>query len=68
MGVCNAASSLCTLAGYAFEGYCHTGSKCLYDTVNDLGWRPGVGYHSILNVISDVLEKYDDVAIYISRI
>ena len=63
MGSCNAASSLCSIAGYAFEGYCHTGSKCIYDTVGDLGWRVGVGTHRITSVIKDVLEKYDDVPV-----
>ena len=61
MGTCNAASSLCTLAGYAFQGVCHTGKTCIYDTVQDLGWRVGVGTHRILSVIRDVLEKYDAV-------
>ena len=61
MGSCNAASSLCTLAGYAFESYCHTGKTCIYDTVGDLGWRVGVGTHRIVSVIKDVIEKYDDV-------
>jgi len=61
MGSCNGASSFCTLAGYAFEGLCHTGQTCMYDTVNDLGWRVGIGTHKIVNVIKDVLEKYDTV-------
>lgn len=63
MGNCNGASSLCTIAGYAFEGHCHTGATCIYNTVDDLGWRVGVSYHSIRSVIKDVLEKYDDVAL-----
>lgn len=61
MGTCNAASSFCTLAGYAFQGVCHTGKTCTYDTVGDLGWRVGVGTHKITNVINDVIEKYDTV-------
>ncbi|KAK1066530.1 putative lipase atg15 [Friedmanniomyces endolithicus] len=61
MGTCNAASSFCTLAGYAFQGVCHTGQTCIYDTVGDLGWRVGIGTHKIVNVISDVIEKYDTV-------
>lgn len=61
MGTCNAASSFCTIAGYAFQGLCHTGQTCIYDTVGDLGWRPGIGTHKIVNVIHDVLEKYDTV-------
>ncbi|KAK8192500.1 putative lipase atg15 [Zalaria obscura] len=62
MGTCNAASSFCTIAGYAFQGQCHTGSTCVYDTVGDLGWRVGIGTHKIHNVINDVLIKYDSVA------
>ncbi|KAL9530083.1 putative lipase [Sphaerulina musiva] len=61
MGTCNAASSFCTIAGYAFQGVCHTGKTCTYDTVGDLGWRVGIGTHKIVNVIKDVLEKYDTV-------
>ena len=61
MGTCNAASSFCTIAGYAFQGVCHTGKTCTYDTVGDLGWRVGIGTHKIVNVIRDVLEKYDTV-------
>ncbi|KAK5680489.1 putative lipase atg15 [Elasticomyces elasticus] len=63
MGTCNAASSFCTLGGYAFQGVCHTGQTCTYDTVGDLGWRVGVGTHKILSVISDVIEKYDTVPV-----
>ncbi|KAF2153727.1 alpha/beta-hydrolase [Myriangium duriaei CBS 260.36] len=61
MGTCNAASSSCTLAGYAFQSQCHTGSVCTYDTVGDLGWRPGIGTHRITSVVRDVIKKYDDV-------
>ncbi|CAK3814899.1 alpha beta-hydrolase [Lecanosticta acicola] len=61
MGTCNGASSFCTIAGYAFEGLCHTGQTCIYDTVGDLGWRVAIGTHKISNVIRDVLEKYDTV-------
>lgn len=61
MGKCNGGTSLCSIGGYAFESACHTGKKCTYDTVTDLGWRVSVGTHSIRSVIRDVLEKYDDV-------
>ncbi|KAI1906835.1 putative lipase atg15 [Ophidiomyces ophidiicola] len=61
MGSCNGATSFCTLAGYAMESACHTGFRCVYDTVEDLGWRVGIGTHRILNVISDVIEKYQTV-------
>ena len=63
MGTCDAATSGCTLAGYAFQSQCHTGMRCPYDTVGDLGWRVSVGTHRITSVIPDVLEAYDDVAV-----
>ncbi|KAJ6141370.1 hypothetical protein N7470_009760 [Penicillium chermesinum] len=61
MGTCNGINSICTWGGYAMESACHTGQLCTYDTVADKGWRVGIGTHKIKNVISDVLEKYDDV-------
>ncbi|KAF2019539.1 alpha/beta-hydrolase [Aaosphaeria arxii CBS 175.79] len=62
MGQCNTASSSCTFGGYAMQSVCHTGFKCAYDTVGDLGWRVGIGTHKIISVIKDVLEAYDEVA------
>ncbi|KAF2712605.1 autophagy related lipase Atg15 [Pleomassaria siparia CBS 279.74] len=62
MGQCNTASSSCTFGGYAMQSVCHTGYKCVYDTVKDLGWRMGIGTHKIISVIKDVLEKYDEPA------
>jgi lipase ATG15 len=61
MGLCNTAASVCTLAGYAMEAQCHTGRECVYDTVRDREWRVGIGTHSIVPVIRDVLEYYDTV-------
>jgi lipase ATG15 len=61
MGTCNGASSSCTWGGYAFESACHTGLMCVYDTVEDKGWRVGIGTHRIKPVIRDVLEAYDEV-------
>ncbi|KYG43211.1 hypothetical protein M433DRAFT_136621 [Acidomyces richmondensis BFW] len=61
MGMCNGASSMCTIGGYAFQSACHTGRRCVYDTVGDLGWRVGIGTHKIDSVIKDVLERYDRV-------
>lgn len=61
MGSCNAASSACTIGGYALQSQCHTGSRCEYDTVKDFGWRVGIGNHKIGNVVKSVIEKYDDV-------
>lgn len=62
MGTCNGATAACTLGGYAFESQCHTGQTCVYDVVEDKGWRVGIGTHKILAVISNVIEAYDEVA------
>lgn len=61
MGTCNGATATCTIGGYAMESQCHTGLQCVYDTVNDLGWRSGIGYHKIHNVIDTVIKKYKEV-------
>ncbi|KAF1813057.1 alpha/beta-hydrolase [Eremomyces bilateralis CBS 781.70] len=62
MGSCNTAGSFCTIAGYAMQSVCHTGLTCAYDTVEDFGWRVGIGTHRIQYVINNVLEKYDHPA------
>ncbi|OCL05781.1 alpha/beta-hydrolase [Glonium stellatum] len=62
MGECNKASSSCTFGGYAMQSVCHTGFKCVYNTVDDFGWRVGIGTHKIHNVIKDVIEKYEQPA------
>lgn len=61
MGTCNGVSSVCTWGGYAMESACHTGQMCVYDTVEDKGWRVGIGTHRIKAVISDVIKVYDKV-------
>lgn len=61
MGVCNGATSSCSMAGYAFESQCHTGSRCVYDTVGDKGWSVSIGTHRLNSVIDDVLTQYDTV-------
>lgn len=61
MGTCNSATAACTLGGYAMETQCHTGQTCIYDTVEDKGWRVGIGNHKIIGVIKSVIEAYDDV-------
>ncbi|KAK2765140.1 putative lipase atg15 [Arachnomyces sp. PD_36] len=61
MGTCNGVTSICTLGGYAMESMCHTGQTCVYDTVEDKGWRVGIGNHQIRTVISTVIDVYDDV-------
>ena len=62
MGTCNAATSGCTLGGYALESQCHLGQVCIYDTVKDKSWRVGIGNHKIWYVIRDVIEAYNDIA------
>jgi lipase ATG15 len=59
MGACNGYFSACSIAGYAFESQCHTGKRCVYDTVQDMGWRLSVTNHRINVVISQVLEAYN---------
>ncbi|KAI9790419.1 MAG: putative lipase atg15 [Piccolia ochrophora] len=61
MGTCNGVTSACSIGGYAMESECHTGSRCVYDVVEDKGWRVGVGTHRIQSVIKDVIETYDNV-------
>jgi lipase ATG15 len=61
MGVCNGATSTCSMAGYAFESQCHTGSRCVYDVVGDKGWSVSIRTHSLRNVIDDVITQYDTV-------
>ncbi|QIW97232.1 hypothetical protein AMS68_002750 [Peltaster fructicola] len=61
MGTCNGLFSTCNSWGYALESKCHTGVQCIYDTAKDLGWRQDVRAHSIVKVIEDVLDVYDDV-------
>lgn len=62
MGTCNGASSSCSLAGYAMETACHTGRVCIYDVVNDKGWRVNMFNHRIHKVIDEVLLGYDQAA------
>jgi lipase ATG15 len=52
--------SSCWNAGYAMETQCHTGLECVYDTVNDLGWRVHIANHRQGAMINDVLlsKKY----------
>ncbi|KAK6539814.1 putative lipase atg15, variant 2 [Orbilia ellipsospora] len=61
MGVCNGVTSFCSIGGYAMETKCHTGKMCLYDVVNDLGWRINANAHRIKTVIDEIMPKYDHV-------
>ncbi|ODV81867.1 alpha/beta-hydrolase [Suhomyces tanzawaensis NRRL Y-17324] len=62
MGVCNGASSLCNVAGYAMETACHTGKQCVYDVVTDKGWRVNLLNHRIHTVIDEIILKYNETA------
>jgi lipase ATG15 len=61
MGTCHSSTSLCSMWGYAFESQCHTGTRCVYDTVKDKGWWSSIVHHGIDGVIKDVIEVYPDV-------
>ena len=61
VGTCNAATSACTLGGYAMETQCHTGKVCIYDTVEDKKWRVSATTHPIRYMITNVIEAYDKV-------
>ncbi|PYH90819.1 putative autophagy related lipase Atg15 [Aspergillus ellipticus CBS 707.79] len=61
MGTCNGVSSVCTWGGYALESACHTGQMCVYDTVEDKGWRLGMSKHRINYILDNVIGGYDDV-------
>lgn len=62
MGVCNGASSSCSMAGYAMETTCHTGQICVYDVVTDKGWHVNLLNHRIHTVIDDIILAYNDTA------
>lgn len=51
MGVCNGATSTCSIAGFALETKCHSGRSIVYDTVGRLGWSVDIRTHGIRNVI-----------------
>lgn len=63
MGVCNGASSSCSIAGYAMESVCHSGMKCIYDTVKDLGWHVNILNHRLKTVIDNLLMMSNETAI-----
>jgi lipase ATG15 len=62
MGVCNGASSSCSVAGYAMETQCHSGRQCIYDVVTDKGWHVNMLNHRIHTVIDDIIEVYNETA------
>ena len=58
MGTCNTAASFCTIASYAMESVCHTGHRCVWDTVGDLKWRVSMTTHGIRSCIANVYTVY----------
>lgn len=62
MGVCNGASSSCGIAGYALESVCHSGLKCVYDTVTTLGWHVNILNHRLKTVIDKLLMLSNETA------
>jgi lipase ATG15 len=62
MGICNGASSTCSMAGHAFEIQCHSGKMCVYDVVADKGWHVNMLNHRIHTVIDDVISAYNETA------
>jgi lipase ATG15 len=62
-GTCRGVTASCALAGYAFESACHTGMKCVYDVVKDLGWWSSMKTHGIETVIQNVIMRYDSVPV-----
>lgn len=59
MGACNGYFSSCSVAGFAFESQCHTGKRCVYDTMGDKGWQSSINNHRLNVVIPQVLEAYN---------
>lgn len=62
MGVCNGASSTCSIGGYALETQCHSGKVCVYDVVADKGWHVNMLNHRIHTVIDEVITAYNETA------
>lgn len=62
MGVCNGPSSSCSLGGYAMESMCHSGMKCVYDTVRNMGWHVNILNHRLKNVIDNLLAPSNETA------
>jgi hypothetical protein len=42
------------------ESRCHTGKVCVWDTVNDNGWRVDIRSHRVRDVIENILKKPDE--------
>ncbi|CAO3599825.1 unnamed protein product [Absidia cylindrospora] len=55
VGLCTGISSSCWYGGFAIETRCHSGKACVWDTVNEHGWKVDVRSHQIGNVIDKIL-------------
>ncbi|KAI8077894.1 Alpha/Beta hydrolase protein [Gilbertella persicaria] len=60
VGVCTGPASSCWYGGYAMETRCHTGKVCVWDTVNEQGWRVDIRSHRVRDVIENILLKPDE--------
>ncbi|ORY94077.1 Alpha/Beta hydrolase protein [Syncephalastrum racemosum] len=60
VGVCTGPFSSCWYGGFAMETRCHTGKVCVWDTVNDKGWRVDIRSHRVQDVIENILKKEQD--------
>ncbi|KAG0167482.1 putative lipase atg15 [Apophysomyces sp. BC1021] len=60
IGVCTGAASSCWYGGFAMESRCHTGKVCVWDTVNDNGWRVDIRSHRAYDVIENIIKKPEE--------
>ncbi|KAI8369575.1 Alpha/Beta hydrolase protein [Radiomyces spectabilis] len=60
VGVCTGPVSSCWYGGFAMETRCHTGKVCVWDTVNDNGWRVDIRSHRVQDVIENILKKPEE--------
>ncbi|RUO96991.1 LOW QUALITY PROTEIN: hypothetical protein BC936DRAFT_141157 [Jimgerdemannia flammicorona] len=51
----------CWYGGFAVESRCHTGRTCIYDVVNQSGWKMDIRSHRIGDVIEKILTKWEGV-------
>ncbi|KAI8098481.1 alpha/beta-hydrolase [Halteromyces radiatus] len=60
IGLCTGISSSCWYGGFAMETRCHTGKACVWDTVNEHGWKVDIRSHRIGDVIEKILNKPEE--------
>ncbi|CAO3682500.1 unnamed protein product [Umbelopsis ramanniana] len=63
VGVCTGPSSTCWYGGFAMETRCHAGKVCVWDVVNEKGWRVDIRSHRIHDVIENILKKPEEFPI-----